>query len=199
MNRISNLVVISAVTLFTACQSYALWTGGAVPRHITAAWYRVNFQDCIDLCEDSRQDSMWVRVRHREDFLNALINVANDPRVPAFNRANTILRIGGTNQDRAYRYIIVTLDTLSAASDFEPNWILSLGSGYTKLPEFVYPALRQQLAQEARVHPAIIALRDIGTFRSKTILQEALAGAAPSHQRLINDAILRWRHRPERE
>lgn len=128
-----------------------------------------------------------------------MIAVVEDPETPLFNLANTIMRLGATNQESAYRYVISRLDLLPTNSDLGPTWVLSLGAGYTSLPSFVYDALQRQFMHVERIHPATVVLKDIGTRRSREILEAALLIVPPDRRDLVTAALRDWKHRPERE
>jgi hypothetical protein len=128
-----------------------------------------------------------------------MIAVVEDSATAPFNRANTILRLGGTNQEAAYRYVISRLNVLPRDSDFTPNWVLSLGSGYTSVPQFVYDALERQLEYTERIHPASVVLKDMGTLRSREILEAAIPTVPPDYRDLVTAALRDWQHRPNRE
>ena len=151
------------------------------------------------MCELPREDSLWRAVRDRPDFLRAMIAVVEDPATHSFSRSNTILRIGATNQEAAYRYVIARLETLQKDSPYTPNWVLALGSGYRTLPTFVYDALERQLQYPDRIQPASVVLKDIGTLRSRQILEAASATVPADRRELVIAALREWRHRPWRE
>jgi hypothetical protein len=195
-----SVLLAACAASFIGCSKQSLiWTSGRLPTFITEEWYRANFADCIDICENPRQDSLWTRVRDRPDFLRILIAVVEDTSTPAFNRANAILRLGATNQEAAYGYIILRLNELPNDSEIDSDWLISLGSGYTTLPSFVYAALERQLQYPARTQPASIVLKDIGTLRSRQILEAAIPTVSRDDREFVTATLRDWKRRPERE
>jgi hypothetical protein len=188
------------ILFYAACGGGSLiWTGGPTPARLSVAWYKANFPNCIDFCDDPRGDSLWIAIRHRPDFVNLLIDVIEDPGTNDFTRANAVLKLGSTNQDSAYSYLIRRLAEI-APSETASEWVLSLGSGYRQAPSFVYDALITQLEFPERVHPAThILSHGLGTLRAKQILERALLTVPANRRGLVETALREWKHRPERE
>src|SRR5262245_21340735 len=196
-------LVRAIAVLILACAGCStgslVWTGGPVPSRLTIAWYKANFPNCIDFCNHTRENSLWLAIRDRPDFADLLIHVIEDSGTDSWTRSNAILKLGATNQDTAYRYVINRLAALSSSED-ATNWVLSLGSGIGRTPAFVYDALIAQLGFPRRIHSAIHALSDgVGTIRARKILEEALLTVPAESRHLIEIALRNWKLRPERE
>jgi hypothetical protein len=188
------------ILLYAGCGGRSLiWSGGPTPSRLSVAWYKANFPNCIDFCYDPRGDSLWIAIRDRPDVVNLLIDVIEDPGTDDFTRSNTVLKLGSTNQDSAYLYLIRRLAEIPS-SETASEWVLALGSGYRRVPPFVYDALITQLEFPERVHPASQTLsHGVGTLRAKQILQKALLTVPPDRRSLVETALREWKHRPERE
>jgi hypothetical protein len=171
---------------------------GPVPSRITKDWYLRTFPSCIDPCDRPQLDSLWLMIRSRPDLLQALIDIAEDATVDALNRSNAILTIGMTNQERGYSYVAAKLERIPASEDAS-EWVLSLGHGFTKLPDFAYDLLAEQFKYPDRVHPASVVLSHVvGTQRARRILEDAKM-VVDSDRRGILRVSAEWVHRPERE
>lgn len=172
----------------------------AVPERITPAWYVANFPNCIDHCDDPARDSLWLEIRDRPDLLDALVRVIESPVTDAWTRANAVLRLGATGQDRAHRYIADRLDALPEDDPDAASWILALGSGHGPVREAVYETLATQLGIPYRTEAAIFILGEIGTARARAILEETAATTADaSLVASIQRALREWTPRRDRE
>jgi hypothetical protein len=173
---------------------------GAAPERITPAWYVTNFPNCIDHCDDPARDSLWLAIRHRPDLVDALVRVIESPVTGAWTRANAVLRLGATGQDRAHRYIADRLDALPENDPDATSWILALGSGHGPVREAVYETLATQLGIPYRTEAAIFILGEIGTARARAILEETAATTGDASLRAsIERALREWTPRRDRE
>jgi hypothetical protein len=172
----------------------------ALPERITPAWYVANFPNCTDDCGDPVRDSLWVEIRDRPDLVDALVRVIESPVTDAWTRANAVLRLGATAQDRAYRYIRDRLDALPEDDPDAASWIVALGSGHGPIRDDVYQTLAAQLGIPYRAEAAIFILGEIGTARARAILEETAAATADASLRTsIQRALREWTPRRDRE
>lgn len=172
----------------------------AAPERITPAWYVTNFPNCMDHCHDPARDSLWLEIRDRPDLVDALVRVIESPVTDAWTRANAVLRLGATGQDRAHLYIVDRLDALPEDDPDATSWILAIGSGNGPVREAVYETLASQLGIPYRTEAAIFILGEIGTARARAILEETAATTADASLRAsIQRALREWAPRRERE